>query len=103
MIPDLTVMLLLAVVEPEPMTAGENTVEDIYGSSAESFQAAVGFRVVEGNVWEGAAQTSFGASVDDMVLEWREFTLIGDAAECAAAGSCATLEVSSGKLYQGNG
>jgi len=102
-IPAFIILLLLAVVEPPLDRAGVRTLEDIYGPSAESFQAAVGFRVLEGNTTNGAARTSFGASLDDMVLEWREFALAGDAAECSTSGSCATVEASSGKLYEGNG
>ena len=103
MIPALTILLLLSAVAPPRTQTCAQTLEDIYGPSAESFQAALGFRVLEGNSTNGAAQTSFGASVDDMVLEWREFTLAGDAAECATGGSCATVAASSGKVYEGNG
>ena len=96
-------MLFVSVAGPQANGAGVHTVEDIYGPSAETFQAALGFRVLEGDWTSGAAQTSFGASLDDMVLEWREFKLMDDAAECATGGPCATVEVDSGNLFETSG
>jgi len=81
------------------------TLEDVYDvPSAESFQTAIGFRVLEGSSTYGAAQTSFGMTLDDQVVNWREYRTVADATTCSTATAiCATVEVESGQLYEGNG
>ncbi len=91
--------------ETDESTASANTLEDVYDvPSAESFQTATGFRVLEGNTTNGAAQTSFGTSLDDQVVNWREYRTVADGTTCSTSTSvCATVEVESGQLYEGNG
>ncbi len=81
------------------------TLEDVYDvPSAESFQTAIGFRVLEGNTTNGAAQTSFGTSLDDQVVTWREYRTVADGTTCSTGTSvCASVEVESGQIYEGNG
>ena len=76
------------------------TFEDIYGPSGASFQAALGFRVFEGDSFQQAAP-GFGVAVDDMLVQWREYKLIEDAADCTA-GACATVVVDQGQVFEGN-
>ncbi len=80
------------------------TLDDVYGERpGESFQAAIGFRVLEGDTARGAAQPGFGVTVDDMVVKWREFRLVEDAVDCAATGACATVQTDSSTIFDGNG
>jgi len=80
-----------------------NTFEDIYGPSGSSFQASLGFRVAEATAATGEASTSLGASVDDMVVQWREYKLVEDGTNCATSGACAAVELESGNVFEGNG
>jgi len=101
-------VVLLALAAPAQTSAEESnvaTLEDVYGvPSAGNFQTAIGFRVLEGNSISGSAQTSFGLAVDDQVVTWREYTTVADATTCTSSTPvCATVEVASGQLYDGNG
>jgi hypothetical protein len=59
-------------------------LEDRIGDAGESFQAAFGFMVRQkAQPNDPDPQPGFGASVDDVLLEWREFTLVDDATGCA--------------------
>ena len=82
-----------AVVEPR-------TLEDFYGDTGNNFQAAVGFLTFEGTAYQPAKQ-DYGLAIDDMVIEWREFTLVPDASDCAE-GSCATIQVTTTNVFDGN-
>jgi hypothetical protein len=79
--------------------ARPQTLEDIYGDTGNSFQAAIGFIVFEGTTSSPAKQ-SYGLSVDDMVVKWREFTLDPDVTDCAD-GSCATIELGTTGVFAG--
>ena len=76
------------------------TLEDLYGASGNTFQAAIGFVNFEGTQANQARQ-SYGVAVDDMVVKWREFSLDPDATDCAVEGSCAALEYSTSNVFQG--
>jgi len=77
---------------------GAQTFEDIYGPSGDSFQAALGFRVVEGD-FETTPTAGYGVGVDDVRIAWREYKLVEDATDCAASGACATIVVDTGRSY----
>ena len=77
-----------------------NTLEDIYGDTGNTFQAAVGFVNFEGDT-TGAAQSSYGMGVDDMVVKWREFTLDEDVTDCDVNFACASLALDTGRVYEG--
>lgn len=76
------------------------TLEDIYGDTGETFQAAIGFINMEGTVGQGAAP-SYGLAVDDVVISWREFALEQDDSECDVEGSCAVIELATNNVYEG--
>jgi hypothetical protein len=77
-----------------------NTLEDFYGDTGNTFQAAIGFQNFEGTP-QNIAEQSFGLAVDDVVVGWREFTLGPDSAQCGG-GACASVELHSTNLYNGN-
>jgi len=79
-----------------------STLEDIYGPSGDTFQAALGFRVFEGDATISPT-TSYGVGVDDMRIMWREYKLIEDATDCGTSGSCASIVVDSDNIFDGNG
>jgi hypothetical protein len=81
-------------------TALPNTLEDIYGDTGNSFQAAIGFIVFEGGT-STAPQQSYGLAVDDMVMKWREFVLDPDAVDCAVSGSCALIGLTTTNVFEG--
>ena len=76
------------------------TLEDFYGDTGETFQAAVGFVNFEGTA-QVPAKKDYGLAIDDMFVEWREFTLEQDASDCAD-GSCATIELTATNVFDGN-
>ena len=76
------------------------TLEDFYGDTGNTFQAAVGFVNFEGTAQVPAKQ-DFGLAVDDMFVEWREFTLEQDTSDCDD-GQCATIELSTTNVFDGN-
>ncbi len=62
-----------------------DTLEDVIGEAGNRFQTALGFRIDEGN---GEFATSgYGVAVDDIVLAWREITLVPGAGTCLG-GEC---------------
>ena len=88
-------VLALAVIcgiaggaEPTQRSAVDrvNTLEDIYGDTGDTFQAALGFVNFEGTPAQ-VAFPSYGLAVDDMVVKWREFTLESDETDCAVTSS----------------
>ena len=79
------------------------TLEDLYGDTGTHFQGAIGLYSVEptpGNV--GGPPGGYGVAIDDMVIIWKETRLDADTHACAGSGECATLEVKSGLVYDGN-
>ena len=77
-----------------------NTLEDFFGDAGNTFQGALGFVLFQGAVGN-ASVASYGEAIDDMVVEWREFELVADATDCVA-GACATIEVQTTNVFEGN-
>ncbi len=78
-----------------------NTLDDLYGDAGNSFQGALGFRVLEGT--QGSQPSpGYGVGMDDMVIEWREVSLAKDATPCAT-GACATLSFDVTNGFEGVG
>ena len=75
------------------------TLEDLFGDTGNSFQASLGLLNLEGVAGTPASQ-GFGLAVDDMYVEWFEFTQSADTTTCST-GQCATLDVPSGVIYEG--
>jgi len=75
------------------------TLEDIYGDTGNTFQGALGFINFQGTIGF-PAKGGFGEAIDDMVIEWREFTLETDSTDCDA-GSCATVALDTDRIYAG--
>jgi hypothetical protein len=78
------------------------TLEDIYGEAGNSFQGSLGFWAQEGLTGGNQPVAAYGVGVDDMVLEWREYSLAKDSTSCAT-GVCATLTVSVTNMFEGSG
>ncbi len=77
------------------------TLEDIYGDSGEAFQLALGFYVNEPTP-SSPARTGYGAAVDDVNIQWREFRLDEDTTNCATSGACASIDLQSTNFFEGN-
>ena len=93
-------LLLAGVVRLSSADAGVGTLEDIYGDTGNTFQAAIGFRTVEGTLGN-EAQQGYGLAVDDMVIKWREFTLEEDLTDCETSFTCAVIQLATGNIYEG--
>ena len=74
-----------------------STLEDLYGETGNSFQAAMGFVSFEGTSSDPATQ-SYGMGLDDMYVEWRELARGPDTTSCVT-GQCAALEVTQANLF----
>jgi hypothetical protein len=98
----------LAVAEPQLRVAPKMryfTLEDLYGDTGDTFQAAFGMETREQRPGGTEAQGSYGYAVDDVLIEWREFRLIPDETDCAVeatGGNCAVLDVASSQFFEGN-
>ena len=83
------------------------TLEDIFGPTGERFQGAIGLLNFETDDPLGNPVTpGFGLAVDDVFVEWREFTLVDDATACIAAegsggGACAVMDVDQINVFEG--
>ena len=77
-----------------------STLEDLFGETGETFQAAVAIVNVESDS-NTAPVGGFGLSIDDMVVQWREVSTQLDATDCAT-GQCAVLDVQAGSTFGGN-
>jgi hypothetical protein len=75
------------------------TLEDIYGDTGNTFQAAIGFVNFQGDQYN-QAERSYGLAVDDMVVKWREFVLDPDVTDCDVSGSCAVIELATTNIFQ---
>jgi len=75
------------------------TLEDIYGDSGNTFQAAIGFIDFEGTP-TNQSKASYGMAVDDLVIKWREVSLQTDATVCTT-GTCAVLELATSNVFEG--
>jgi hypothetical protein len=74
-------------------------LEDLYGDTGETFQAALTMMTFERTPSEQFPQISYGIGVDDMVIEWREYTLVDDAASCGA-GQCASISLDTNVSFE---
>ena len=84
-----------------------STLEDIFGPTGNRFQGAIGFLNFETDDAGGNPTTpGFGLTVDDVVVEWREFTLVEDTVTCIGAegtggGACAAMDVDQINVFEG--
>ena len=78
------------------------TLEDFYGDTGNSFQAALGFNNREPDINTLGLPAGLGVAVDDMVISWKETRLDPDTTNCVGSGECATLETASTVSYEGN-
>jgi len=79
-----------------------NTLEDIYGDTGEFWQASIGMWNFEAAATDPAPPIGYGMGVDDVVVEWREFTLDQDTTDCATGGECAVVDVISNNTFEGS-
>jgi hypothetical protein len=79
--------------------SGIQTLEDIFGAGGNSFQGAIGFINFEGTTFSQPLR-SYGLAVDDVVVSWREVTLVDDQASCTS-GKCAVLEFATTNVFDG--
>ena len=80
-----------------------STLEDIYGEAGDKFQAAVGIINQEKPAEDDPDPAAgFGLSVDDMVIEWREFFLDDDNNTCSSGGECAVIDRQTDRFFEGN-
>jgi hypothetical protein len=78
-----------------------NTLEDIYGDTGDFFQGSIGLWNFEAGPTDPAPPIGYGMGVDDVVVEWREFTLEQDTTDCAS-GECAVVDVLSNNTFEGS-
>jgi hypothetical protein len=79
------------------------TFEDVYGPTGDSWQAAIGmFNFEQASPTADPPGPAYGIGIDDMVVEWKEISLVPDATDCTTSGACATIDTSVGTAYQGN-
>ncbi|MGI0149917.1 MAG: hypothetical protein ACREDF_10355, partial [Thermoplasmata archaeon] len=79
-------------------------LEDFQGDSGSSFKGALGFYTVEGTA-DFPVIPGFGVAVDDMVMEWREYSLdkeLSSKTPCSSGGACAAIDLQSDNLYESN-
>ncbi len=77
------------------------TWEDMFGDSGNTFQGGLGYIVLEGTTVNAAKGKSYGVTVDDVVVEWKETELVPDATDCTGAGECASLDLHTLNFYEG--
>ncbi len=83
-------------------SAGPNTIEDIYGDTGNFFKAAIAIRADEkDSPDEPDPAVGYGLGVDDVVLMWREYSLVGDPWSCPTSGSCAVIDLQTANFYEG--
>ncbi len=76
------------------------TFEDLYGETGNRFQGAITFINLQAPTGDDdPAAQAYGLAIDDMEVEWEEFTLVDDATDCASGGSCAVVEIDTGGVY----
>jgi hypothetical protein len=77
-------------------------LEDLYGETGDFWQASIGMWNFEASPYEPAPPISYGIGVDDVVVEWREFSLVQDTTDCATGGECAVVGVTSNNTFEGS-
>ena len=90
-------LLLLTNIVAQTTVA---TLEDFFGDTGDTFQAAIGFLSFEGTLSSEATE-SYGLAVDDMVVKWREYTLEEDTTDCDVSGSCAVIQLATTNVFEG--
>ncbi len=84
-------------------SATHATFEDFYGPTGDRFRGAISlinFQAETGDT--NPAAQSFGLAIDDMEVEWEEFVLVDDAAECDGGGSCAVVSLAQTNFFTGS-
>ena len=79
-----------------------NTLEDLYGDTGEFFQGSIGLWNFEAGPADPAPPIGYGMGVDDVVVEWREFSLVQDTTDCGTGGECAVVDVLSNNTFEGS-
>ena len=78
-------LVLLALFSPgfhaEKAEIKPKTLEDLFGTTGNKFAGAIGFQTREANR-NPEAIAGYGLGIDDVVVEWREFTLEEDTTDC---------------------
>jgi hypothetical protein len=74
-------------------------LEDLYGDTGETFQGALTFSSYEQYAGGPQLPVSYGVGVDDVVVQWREFTVVPDETSCSS-GSCAAIRVQGDNIYE---
>jgi hypothetical protein len=74
-------------------------LEDLYGETGDTFQAALSLLTFEAAPYDPPNTVGYGVGVDDMVVQWREFTLAPDEVDCAA-GECAVISLRTHNLFE---
>jgi hypothetical protein len=78
------------------------TIEDIYGDTGDFFKAAIAIRNDEkDSPDEPDPAVGYGLGIDDVLVMWREFSLVADATNCATSGQCAVIDVTAGNFFEG--
>ncbi|HKQ62356.1 MAG TPA: hypothetical protein VJS92_13775 [Candidatus Polarisedimenticolaceae bacterium] len=78
--------LICLCLDAQAADPRQRTLEDIFQATGNHFQAGIGFLNFEKNRPGDPDPTSgYGVSIDDMVVEWREYSLVPDAATCSLA------------------
>ncbi len=80
------------------------TMEDIFGedTTGDTFRGAFGYVLFEGTPQDQPGAKSYGATVDDVVVEWREINLVPDATDCTGVSECASMELQTTNFYEGS-
>jgi len=80
------------------------TFEDFYGDTGDSFKAAIGLLNFEkAAMADPDPAAGFGLTIDDVLVEWKEFTLIADGSECLSGGQCAAIDLATQNFFEGQG
>ena len=79
-----------------------NMLEDLYGKTGEFFQGSIGMWNFEAGPADPTPPMGYGIGVDDVVVEWREFSLVQDDTDCGTGGECAVLNMLSNNTFEGS-
>ena len=78
------------------------TFEDDLGETGSYFQGAITLLNLQADGPDSAPALGYGIGVDDVVVEWREFTLVEDVTDCVT-GECAVVNLQQARVFEGNG
>lgn len=82
-------------------SSAAKTLEDLYGDTGQFFQGSIGFWNFEAGPGDPPPPVGYGIAIDDVVVEWREFSLVQDTTDCAA-GECAVVSLTSNNTFEGS-